>query len=263
MFRDLLSSRLIQAGLAFFVIVVGGGLLYRWHAHRTTEAEFGKRPQAVVSPLKNRDPSTNTAPSTGQAASIESTVLGKQDSDTVNTTNTGQDQRKNNTNTQQDKSLEEASVSEIEAEIIAEEEKAEEALSAEELRIQELKKRKNALLAEWGVIIESEGGGITPNSPLAVRQESTRILKELADIQQEIDGVPTSTLNHIVTMSQLVNNALNDKGEVSIAGYAKLADYIETTGDVELANEMRALVQVAVDHGSETIKPEHLNLFRK
>ena len=261
MFRDLLSSRLIQAGLAFFVIVVVGSLLYSWHAQRTTETAFGKRPQAVSS-IENKQ-EANTAPLTGQATSIESTVLGKQNSDTVNATNTEQDQIKNSTNTPQDKSLEEASVSEIEAEIIAEEEKSEEALSAEELRIQELKKKKNALLAELNVLIESEGGGITPNSPPAVRQESTRILKEFADIQQEIDGVPNPAFNHIVSLSQLMNNALNNKGEVSTAGYAKLADYIETTGDVELANEMRALVQVAVDHGSETIKPEHLNLFGK
>ena len=40
MFRDLLSSRLIQVGLVFFVVVVGGSLLYSWHVHRTTVAEF-------------------------------------------------------------------------------------------------------------------------------------------------------------------------------------------------------------------------------
>ena len=40
MFRDLLSSRLIQVGLVFFVVVVGGSLLYSWQTDRTTEAEF-------------------------------------------------------------------------------------------------------------------------------------------------------------------------------------------------------------------------------
>ena len=59
MFRDLLSSRLIQAGLAFFVLVVGGSLLYSWHVHRTTEAEFGKRPPAVSS-IENK-PETSTS----------------------------------------------------------------------------------------------------------------------------------------------------------------------------------------------------------
>ena len=40
MFRDLLSSRLIQVGLVFFVVVVGGSLLYSWQTRRTTIAEF-------------------------------------------------------------------------------------------------------------------------------------------------------------------------------------------------------------------------------
>ena len=61
MFRGLLSNRLIQVGLIFFVMVVGGSLLYSWHVHRTTEADLAKRPQPVVSPLKNT-PATNTAP---------------------------------------------------------------------------------------------------------------------------------------------------------------------------------------------------------
>lgn len=46
MFGDLLSSRLIQAGLVFFLLVVGGSLLYSWHVHRTMDTEF-PRPDAV------------------------------------------------------------------------------------------------------------------------------------------------------------------------------------------------------------------------
>lgn len=42
MLRDLLSNRLIQAGLAFFVIVVGGSLLYSWHTQRTVEKAVGQ-----------------------------------------------------------------------------------------------------------------------------------------------------------------------------------------------------------------------------
>ena len=42
MFRELLYHRLIQAGLAFFVIVVGGSLLYSWHAQRITEGEMAR-----------------------------------------------------------------------------------------------------------------------------------------------------------------------------------------------------------------------------
>lgn len=47
MFRGLLSSRLIQVGLIFFLVVVGGSLLYSWHVHRTTEAEFAWTKRAV------------------------------------------------------------------------------------------------------------------------------------------------------------------------------------------------------------------------
>ena len=37
MLRDLLSSRWFQGGLAFFLLCVGGSLLYSWHVKRTTE----------------------------------------------------------------------------------------------------------------------------------------------------------------------------------------------------------------------------------
>ena len=40
MFRGLLSSRLIQVGLVFFVVVVSGSLLYSWQTRRATVAEF-------------------------------------------------------------------------------------------------------------------------------------------------------------------------------------------------------------------------------
>ena len=40
MFRALLSSRLIQVGLIFFLVVVSGSLLYSWQTRRATVAEF-------------------------------------------------------------------------------------------------------------------------------------------------------------------------------------------------------------------------------
>ena len=42
MFRNIFSSRLIQGGLVFFVVVVGGSLLYSWQIHRTTDAELAR-----------------------------------------------------------------------------------------------------------------------------------------------------------------------------------------------------------------------------
>ena len=72
MFRDLLSSRLIQGGMVFFVLVVGGSLLYSWHVHRTTIAEFKPIPQSVVSSPENTVP-TNTAPVVFQNDGITNT----------------------------------------------------------------------------------------------------------------------------------------------------------------------------------------------
>ena len=72
MLRDLLSSRWFQGGFAFFVLCVSGSLLYSWHVQHTTEAEFGKRPQPVVSPLKNKT-ETNTAPVDFQTEGVVNT----------------------------------------------------------------------------------------------------------------------------------------------------------------------------------------------
>ncbi len=55
MFRDILSgSRAIFIGIVFFVLVVGGSLLYSWHVHRTTDAEVAET-QRKVQPLKNKN----------------------------------------------------------------------------------------------------------------------------------------------------------------------------------------------------------------
>ena len=52
MFRDMFSgSRAIFIGVVFFVLVVGGSLLYSWHVHRTTDAELAET-RRKVQPLK-------------------------------------------------------------------------------------------------------------------------------------------------------------------------------------------------------------------
>ncbi len=45
MLRDLLSSRWLQFGLVFFVLVIGGSLLYSWHTLRTTESDLERHDQ--------------------------------------------------------------------------------------------------------------------------------------------------------------------------------------------------------------------------
>lgn len=64
MLRDLLTSRAILAGLAFFVLVVVGTELYSWHVRRTGAAELQRTIQALQA-LKNRNAAyTSQAPET-------------------------------------------------------------------------------------------------------------------------------------------------------------------------------------------------------
>ncbi|MDD9972393.1 MAG: hypothetical protein OXU27_00235 [Candidatus Poribacteria bacterium] len=70
MFRDiLLGSRAIFIGIVFFVLVVGGSLLYSWHVHRTTDAELAET-QRKVQPLKNKN-EMHTAKDTVDTSTVD------------------------------------------------------------------------------------------------------------------------------------------------------------------------------------------------
>jgi len=56
MLRDLLSSRAILAGIVFFVLMVGGTQLYRWHVLRT--------PAAALPQTRNTEPALETTDKT-------------------------------------------------------------------------------------------------------------------------------------------------------------------------------------------------------
>ncbi len=58
MLRDLLSSRWFQRGLVFFLLVVGGSLLYSWHVLRTTESDMERHDQL----LQGRENKKDTRP---------------------------------------------------------------------------------------------------------------------------------------------------------------------------------------------------------
>ncbi len=71
MLRDLLSSRWFQGGLVFFLLVVGGSLLYSWHVLRTTESDMERHDRFTLGPEKQNethpaetvnDPTQNEAP---------------------------------------------------------------------------------------------------------------------------------------------------------------------------------------------------------
>ena len=70
MFRDRLSgSRAIFVGLVFFVLVVGGSLLYSWHVHRTTDAEVAET-QRKGQPIENKN-KTRTAEDTVDTSAVD------------------------------------------------------------------------------------------------------------------------------------------------------------------------------------------------
>ncbi len=68
MLQYLLSSRLIQAGLVFFVLSVSGSLLYSWHVKRTTEKEFAQH-QRFLRGLQNQN-ETRTAADTRDTSGV-------------------------------------------------------------------------------------------------------------------------------------------------------------------------------------------------
>ena len=69
MFRDIfLNSRALVVGLVFFVLVVGGSLLYSWHVHRMTDAELTET-QRKVQPLKN-DKGARTTANTSDTSTV-------------------------------------------------------------------------------------------------------------------------------------------------------------------------------------------------
>lgn len=61
MLRDLLSNRTILAGLVFFVVIVGGSLLYSWHVQRTTEAKLERSAQFLQGREKKNETSRETS----------------------------------------------------------------------------------------------------------------------------------------------------------------------------------------------------------
>ena len=78
MFRGLLSSRLIQVGLVFFVVVVSGSLLYSWQTRRATVAEFTRTdvvPHETRSEQDTVDTSTVDFEQTGTLLEVDDSQM--------------------------------------------------------------------------------------------------------------------------------------------------------------------------------------------
>lgn len=257
MLGNLLSSRAIQAGLIFFALVVSGSLLYSWHVHRTTESELAS--DAVLSHLKNREGNQTDTPA-GQAAPTGNEPLVK-NADTADATNTAGGQTKTGTDTPQEKSLEGTSVSDIEAEIIAEEGKAEEVLSAKERRHRELDKRLKEVHKKIEAIVAAAGGKITPETHPVETQQVARLQKELFQLMLEGTGDPMlRDFIAVIDARQRFQSRLSTDGEISVSEAFKIADFIETKlGNERGAAGIRTLAQYAIDNGSNVITQEHFD----
>ena len=70
MFYNLLSMRPIQVGILFFVLIVGGSLLYSWHAEQTTKAEL-----AETRRMQHPSESLNVTGIDPQASEARDTVI--------------------------------------------------------------------------------------------------------------------------------------------------------------------------------------------
>lgn len=71
MFHNLLSSRLIQVGIVFFFLVVGGSLLYNWHVRLNVDS--GLHPKRFPANSPENHPVAND-PETGGRLVVESVV---------------------------------------------------------------------------------------------------------------------------------------------------------------------------------------------
>ena len=75
MLRDLLSSRWFQGGFAFFLLCVGGSLLYNWHVQRTTESDMARHDRFLQGINQNatRPAETVTVPNTTETPGLVDT----------------------------------------------------------------------------------------------------------------------------------------------------------------------------------------------
>ncbi|MCG9134565.1 hypothetical protein J5I95_23115 [Candidatus Poribacteria bacterium] len=252
MLNNILSSRAIIAGLAFFVLMVASSLLYNWHVRHSSQKD-ADRTQQIVQQLQN-SPSAETVQSTEQTG----ITLSVEKQDTAEDIYAAQDGIKIRTDDPQEEFSEEKMILETEAEIIAEEEMAKEALSAEELRIRELKRQQRDIFAQIKTLVAAKGRGAHSSTDPEKMHEVIQLQKELLSLQEEIDGNPNPAANFFLDLALMVNSSLNQNGELPVSESLKIVDYIEAGGDSETANRVRAVIQRAIASGDDVIKPEHV-----
>ena len=75
MLKSLFSNRLFIGALAFFVLCVGGGTLYSWHVHRTTESDMARHDQFLqgINENETRPAETVNVPNTTETPNFVDT----------------------------------------------------------------------------------------------------------------------------------------------------------------------------------------------
>lgn len=155
--------------------------------------------------------------------------------------------------------MSEADIEKLVKDVAAEEEEVKETLTDKEKKVRELRQQQSKIFTQIKALIAAPGG--TLNHSTTGRQKNNEILelyKELVNIQQEIDGTSYDNINNFFNLAGMVNNSLNQNGEMPVSEYLKLADYMEKIGNVDTSITMRVVAQRAIDSGDEVIKPNHI-----
>ena len=267
MLRDLLSSRWFQGGFAFFVLVVGGSLLYSWHAQRTTEKEMAQHDrflqginengartaETVNDPTENETPGLVNTPDANTGAPMSDAT----EADTIDENEFAD--------------LADAFLPDVEAtleEITDAEEKAEDALTAEELEKLKIGKRVREIHNEILDILKAAGGKLhSTTHPEEIRQ-ILNLQQEKAALMKQVPNGPdpegVSKFEYLTQLGMMSNNATNANGEMLASEAFKIADYMESVGfDVNGAIGLRMLADVALENGDDAIRPEHYELLHQ
>lgn len=255
MLRDILTSKWILGSISFLIILATS--CYFWY-------------QLEVSPYKKEAVITTELIQQIKTPKIDTNDL--TDDETITPANdiSAENGKVSDTDTDVDveriikevaarNGMSEADIEKLVKDMAAEEEEVKEPLTDKEKKARKLRQQQSKIFTQIKALIASSGG--TSNHSTTGRQKNNEILelyKELVNIQQEIDGRSYDNINNFFNLAGMVNNSLNQNGEMPVSEYLKLADYMEKIGNVDTSITMRVVAQRAIDSGDEVIKPNHI-----
>lgn len=250
MLRDILSSRLVIAGLVSVVLVVTFSLLYSWHVERSIRLDEARTERILQQYENNRE---NFQPRSAKDAASNKVSVEKQNTAPVPH---AVQEAPPSTDATPENSFEETIAERIE-EIGAEAEKAEEAFSAEELRRQELLQQR-ASIHEQLKTFSPEGRTVHSSDDPQTVLQALALTKKLLLIDAELSRYTDNDTLRAIERAINTTRSLTPAGKLPVTAAAKIADSFEKEGKFEAANRMRLVIQNAVKNGDAVIKPEHL-----